>query len=96
MSVCEAYSTPIVQHDTGDVIQMTECAAYISHPAVGKHQQERHDLFINRTLKIHHCVTLAPMSCVLKYFVISKLFLGLTLLPGRTQILKLILFSKQC
>ena len=43
MSVCEAYSTPIVQHDTGDVIQMTECAAYISHPAVGKHQQERHD-----------------------------------------------------
>ena len=34
MSVCEAYSTPIVQHDTGDVIQMTECAAYISHPAV--------------------------------------------------------------
>ena len=44
MSVCEAYSThtPSGQRDTGDVIQMTECAAYISHPAVGKNQQE-HD-----------------------------------------------------
>ena len=44
MSVCEAYSThtPSGQHDTGDVIQMTECAAYISHPAVRKNQRE-HD-----------------------------------------------------
>ena len=87
MSVCEAYSTPSGQRDTGDVIQMTECAAYISHPAVRKNQQEHDPVYIefNRTLKIHHCVTLALMSCVLKYFVISKLFLGLTLLPGRTQ-----------
>ena len=44
MSMCEAYSThnPSGQCDTGDVIQMTECAAYISHPAKRKHQQE-HD-----------------------------------------------------
>ena len=46
MSMCEAYSThtPSGQRDTGDVIQlqMTECAAYISHPAERKDQQE-HD-----------------------------------------------------
>ena len=47
MSVCEAYSTPSVQRDTGDVIQMTECAAYISHPAVGKNQQEHDPVYID-------------------------------------------------
>ena len=38
MSTCEAYSThtPSGQRDTGDVIPMKECAAYISHPAEKK------------------------------------------------------------
>ena len=42
MSVCEAYSTSGRQCDhAGDVIQMTECAAYISHPAERKQQQQQ-------------------------------------------------------
>ena len=40
MSACEAYSThtPSGQCDTGDVIQMKECAAYISRPVEKKQQ----------------------------------------------------------
>ena len=43
MSVCEAYSTNGRQpcDHAGDVIQMTECSAYISHPTERKQQQQQ-------------------------------------------------------
>ena len=42
MSVCETYSTSGRQCDhAGDVIRMTECAAYISHPAERKQLQQQ-------------------------------------------------------
>ena len=40
MSVCEAYSThtPSGQRDTGDVIQMEECAAYVRQSSCSEKQ----------------------------------------------------------
>ena len=63
MSVCEAYSThtPSGQCDTGDVIQMEECAAYISRPAEKKQWKQQETcmmiliiLIFNRTLIVWH------------------------------------------